>query len=437
MNYHLEFIRTVFTKAEHLIEELNELRDDAIFAMGEHTEKQYRSKTSPHPQTPDIHDMRELIEETLSKEVTANPGFLSGITQNNSALFDNKEIQKMPKEFRRLFRTGKVTAHIRKKENGSYEIRCTVNKIPVSSCGKTLASAKERFIAKLNDIVAHEGTVYSPKYTFFNDFADYWFETVKKPTVKPNTYKSQLSTYNVHIKPYFAGVKLKEITPLVIQPLFNSLDQRGITRGSALTKLLLVQIFDAAAGERLISSNPMNSVHVLQYETNKGTALSYKEEAEFLEKLNGNPYRLAMAFLLYTGVRRSELPTLQIKDGFAIVQNSKRKITQKVTFRKIPITPMLLPYLADSTKQDILDAICPARDVLTKQFKLLCPNHHLHELRHTFITRCQECGVAREIVSVWAGHAADRTMTSTVYTHFSDDFMLEQGQKVDYSGRLS
>lgn len=91
MNYHLEFIRTVFTKAEHLIEELNELRDDAIFAMGEHTEKQYRSKTSPHPQTPDIHDMRELIEETLSKEVTANPGFLSGITQNNSALFDNKE----------------------------------------------------------------------------------------------------------------------------------------------------------------------------------------------------------------------------------------------------------------------------------------------------------------------------------------------------------
>ena len=74
----------------------------------------------------------------------------------------------------------------------------------------------------------------------------------------------------------------------MIQPLFNSLDQRGITRGSALTKLLLVQIFDAAAGERLISSNPMNSVHVLQYETNKGTALSYKEEAEFLEKLKSN-----------------------------------------------------------------------------------------------------------------------------------------------------
>ena len=85
MNYHLEFIRTVFTKAEHLIEELNELRDDAIFAMGEHTEKQYRSKTSPQTQTFGLQDLRELIKETLSKEVSANPDFLSGKTQQNNS----------------------------------------------------------------------------------------------------------------------------------------------------------------------------------------------------------------------------------------------------------------------------------------------------------------------------------------------------------------
>ena len=97
---------------------------------------------------------------------------------------------------------------------------------------------------------------------------------------------------------------------------------------------------------------------------------------------------------------------------------------------------MLVPYLATASKQDIIDAVSPARDILSRHFKLLCPSHHLHELRHTFITRCQECGVAREVVSVWAGHAADKTMTSTVYTHFSDEFMAEQGAKVDYAARL-
>ena len=41
--------------------------------------------------------------------------------------------------------------------------------------------------------------------------------------------------------------------------------------------------------------------------------------------------------------------------------------------------------------------------------------------------------VAREVVSVWAGHAADNTQTSNVYTHFSPEFMKAQALKVDYN----
>lgn len=70
---------------------------------------------------------------------------------------------------------------------------------------------------------------------------------------------------------------------------------------------------------------------------------------------------------------------------------------------------------------------------VTQAMKRLMPAHHLHDLRHTFITRAQECGVDREVVSVWAGHAADGTQTSNVYTHFSREFMLQEGRKVIYN----
>ena len=62
---------------------------------------------------------------------------------------------------------------------------------------------------------------------------------------------------------------------------------------------------------------------------------------------------------------------------------------------------------------------------LTCAFSDLYTNHHLHELRHTFITRCQECGIAREIVSLWAGHSTDKTITTTVYTHLEQNVELQ------------
>lgn len=97
---------------------------------------------------------------------------------------------------------------------------------------------------------------------------------------------------------------------------------------------------------------------------------------------------------------------------------------------------MLTRYLQNVTEREFKNAIGYLGDRLTKHFKSLCPAHHLHELRHTFITRCQECGVPREVVSVWAGHAADNTMTSNVYTHFSEEFLLAEAKKVDYYNRF-
>lgn len=104
----------------------------------------------------------------------------------------------------------------------------------------------------------------------------------------------------------------------------------------------------------------------------------------------------------------------------------------KEKLRNIPISPMLKQILP------IIDIEAIKRlsvSVLTNRFKEICPKHHLHDLRHTFITRAQECGIRREYVSLWAGHKADSSITSNVYTHLEQnkELQIEEMQKYNYS----
>jgi integrase len=45
----------------------------------------------------------------------------------------------------------------------------------------------------------------------------------------------------------------------------------------------------------------------------------------------------------------------------------------------------------------------------------------MHELRHTFITRCHEKQIDEILVQKWVGHTIGSTMTKGVYTHIADD----------------
>ncbi len=351
-----------------------------------------------------------------------------------------KRRKQIPMKFREIINEQWLKDHTRIRTNGLYEIRCSINKIPITGSGKSIETACENFINSLIDKT--RPTPKKPdkkpevKRVLFNDFAEQWVSLVKKPTVKECTYTSFVINYNAHVKPFFNGKYIDDITAMQIQPLFNGFAERKQSRVAQNIKVILNQIFEGAVAERLITFNPMANVKVLKHHNKRGTALSYEEEAEFLRKLNDSKYKLTFAIMLFGGMRRGELASLKVEGEFLSVKNGKLRISQEETRRRIPITPMLRPYLENATAEELCEAVSLTCDKLSRAFKALCPLHHLHELRHTFVTRCQECGVPREVVSVWAGHASDNTMTSTVYTHFSPEFMLHEGQKIDYYNRL-
>ena len=141
----------------------------------------------------------------------------------------------------------------------------------------------------------------------------------------------------------------------------------------------------------------------------------------------------ALLVLLYFGLRQSELVSLNVTDGFLECETSKERMGRNVTLRSIPFTPMFRRVQAlvdfDAAKNVNL---CKLRSA----FKRLFPNHHPHELRYTYITRCKEAGVSGEVVMLWDGHSTDRDVkTSAVdrgYTDYSKEFILSEAEKVNY-----
>ena len=78
--------------------------------------------------------------------------------EETTLLFSDEEVSKMPRKFRKIFRTNKQTAHVRKKDGDVYEIRMQIDGHRISASAKFLDLAKERFIKKLREYNEHGAT---------------------------------------------------------------------------------------------------------------------------------------------------------------------------------------------------------------------------------------------------------------------------------------
>ncbi len=342
--------------------------------------------------------------------------------------FTKKEISQMPTQFKNIFAANDLIVHYRLRKDGVYETRFHRQGIDIEVSSKDLTKLKQKFIDKLN----HKDEKPDKNDKTFAEYADEWLN-IKKVTTKQSTYNEYLRLLNHDILPTFGEMKAIEIDRCMLQNFLLTYVQKGVLRTVHKLFLLLRCIFDMIAEDYNIPT-PMKKVVVPNYQSKSGIAFTYEEEKKLVNHCIAHLNRdtsHAFLVLLYAGLRRSELASLKIIDGTWLeCETSKERMGKNVVKRKIPITPMMrqvLPYIDFEKAKNV------NLNTLQTTMKRLFPNHHSHELRHTFISRSKESGVAREVVSVWAGHAADGTQTSNVYTHFSREFMKEQAQKVDYN----
>ena len=162
-----------------------------------------------------------------------------------------------------------------------------------------------------------------------------------------------------------------------------------------------------------------------KHEREHGKALTKDEEKLLLEKTAGTSYQLMFAIALYTGLRPNEYKTARIEGEFIIANNSKRK-NGKTEFKKIPVTPMLKPYLEGVSK-----LYFTRLEQIRNQFNKILPGHRLYDLRTTFYTRCMECGIADAAIKKFVGHTLGGL--ADTYADLSDEFLLTEGRKLNYT----
>ena len=370
--------------------------------------------------------IKELTD--VKAEVESNEIIKESDGGSEMLVFSRKEIDSMPRTFRKQFRCKGVTAHVHKRRSGkrnwNYEIRCQINHQKINVSSNNLEEAKQKFIRRLEEVESGKVQKIDAVPTTFDKFANYFFDKFYKRKVGESTFRVAMSNYKNHVLPHFDDMPLKLITADKCQELLDRLIAENKVRTEENVFTLLNMIFKAAVKHSVMKYNPIDMVFHTKHERTHGTALTKDEERKLLSETAGTPYQKMFAIGLYTGLRPNEYKTAYIENDFIVANNSKRK-NGKVELKKIPITPMLKPYLEGTTELHFTRL-----EQIRHKFNGILPNHKLYDLRTTFYTRCMECGVAEVATKTFVGHALGG-MADT-YTDLGDDFLKAEGEKFSY-----
>lgn len=382
--------------------------------------------------------MRAIRQAMDAIALNRENGKLSEQGKNGFKL-TKQEIKTMPEHIRKIFIANNYIVNYRITSNGYFEARIRRKGMYIEASGRDFETMRKRFMDRLAAFYAQPTVTAEPAISstptantiLFEDYGREWLK-IKEQTTKPSTFKEYERSFRVDLEPTFGNKPLADITRNDLQNYLFGIVGENKHRKAEKLALMLHCIFDMAAEDYDIPS-PMKKVVLPAYQTKKGEALTKDEEARLVNyckshrEVEGTD---ALLVLLYFGLRKSELASIEIIDGkWLQCETSKERLGQNVVLRKIPFTTMarnMLPYI------DFEKAKHTNLNTISTRMKRLLPNHHPHELRHTFISRCKESGVASEVVSIWAGHSLSGTITSTVYTHYSEEFQLKEAKKVVY-----
>ena len=258
------------------------------------------------------------------------------------------------------------------------------------------------------------------------EWLGYWFEVYKKPALSRSSIENIERVIRLHIS---ESIKTKRLEELNAMEIDEALSRIPSSRMRKYAFQVLHNSLNKAYRLDLIKTDIMKKAEPIKHRQKIGEALTHAEQEAFIRAVEKIPQRELFLFYLYTGVRRCEALALTWDDVDFEEKRLRIRGTKSATSNRVLY---LLPEVSEILKAQRQRGL-PGEKVfpycagyIDQVFKRYCPRHKLHDLRHTFITRCAESGINVNVTQSLAGHS-DIKMTLRIYTHVSEDF-----KKIEY-----
>ena len=375
----------------------------------------------------------KLIEKVIEHENHAPPTLMAQEkTVTATIKFTKQEVANMAKSFKKEFIANGLVARIIKRQSGKrtflYEIRYRRNGYNISASSTDINEAKKKFLEMTSpqNIGKYHIVKQKTGFNLFEEIFEEWYQ-YKNGTIT----EKELKRFRTNFNNLPSNLKEKPIAAIRTGDIDKILKEVKPRKYEEL-RTLFNGIFKYAVASGIIQNNPVALIKFVKADRQTRNALPEEEIYAFLERVElpeFEPIRQGAYLLYFFGLRPCEVDQETRKEGdFLITRNRKRK-NGKIEYKKIPV-PKEAQGLIDWDKPLVFNCSDWKRDKLFKNL-LGDGERTAYCLRHTFSTVCQEYLKRPDIVDIWMGDSPER-LVGKVYTHFSDKFMKEQMNLVQF-----
>ena len=199
---------------------------------------------------------------------------------------------------------------IRQRKDGTWEGRYTVpgRTVPKSVYGKTQAEVRKKLTAATAAL--DDGIYFEPEKATLSKWLDTWLKEYTGH-LKPYTVRNYESKIRNHIKPHIGAVKVCDLTPLIIQQLYNLLVRESNLAPKSVRNIhgILHSALETLVDLGTLKLNPTtpSGKRLPRVESKEMHILSDNDLQRFMDVISESQYENLFLVDLFTGMRQGEL----------------------------------------------------------------------------------------------------------------------------------